>query len=160
MFILSESGGEYEDAWSIVIAVSHDQAKLEALRDQRIEERAKFDTIQGLLYEHYTEFRKTFVGPNGIIGPYEDWPRWAPGIAESSITLGMREIRENVKKRNHQRDVLNNENMVALGEAYQIVREKFLEEAGVPKDIHGKYTLTGYHTARESTYSIEPIEFI
>lgn len=92
MYILIESGGEYEDRWKRNIAVSVDVTKLEAERDKIATEQS--ETIS--LMQRINDIQSLWTRQNSSVtcGEKQKITRWPAGIHQRDISDAMRKQRD------------------------------------------------------------------
>lgn len=157
IFVLVESGGEYEDAWShncsawITREAAEEESKrLAAANAARVK-------ALGEMAEWFRNYHKeNSVSPDTFA--FKDYPRWPSGLGANQITPEMRAVRDAIEQENAEIRRRSLEYAAKWNEVHlAAVNAKRVELGLKPKDT--MYDATNYWAAREMTkFEIQELE--
>lgn len=161
IYIVVESGGEYEDAWRGNLVAFNNRASAEAYIANSIAEHEKHAAQQKSLYEHFKAWEAKVppvdYTPYASIKP----PRWPSGIKEKDITPEMRAERKRILAENIEKDQRYNEAMNARMALWYAEYVTYMERLDLTPLVTTNYYATiGSDHVEETDFSIEEIDLL
>lgn len=150
-YVITESGGEYDDAWEQVVCTTDDKVKGEAYVKERTEFCVAVGVAQDEIDAHMNKWRAENPAPSITAEPAHVVPRWLNNI---TITIEMRMERIRLEKLNAEAAIIKCSPLRVWMDLYKA------EQAAIQSAFSDEIINGVRHSVNDHSWNIEPVKWL